>query len=145
MAWLGVLLVVSAALSIAYASILARRLDSGDALVVAGGQMMASFALLLPLALGAEGLPSWGSLAWQGWAALLWAGIVGMFLGNIVRYAMIRRFGATFTAAAQTPAPVFASLAGVLLLKETITVLMVVGALVLLSGVLVVNSASTTR
>ena len=143
-AWLGVLLAVSAALSIAYASILARRLETEDALVVAGGQMLTSLALVAPLALIVEGPGAQYSMAWQGWAALLWAGLIGMFFGNVVRYAMIRRFGATFTTAAHTPAPVFAALAGVVLLNETITPLMVVGALVLMAGVLAVNTASRT-
>ena len=140
--WLGVLFTVSAALSIAYASILARRLETEDALVATGGQMLASLALVLPLALIVEGPHVQYPAAWQGWAALLWSGLIGIFLGNVVRYTMIRRFGVTFTATSRTAVPLFAALAGVVLLNETVTLPMVVGALILIAGVAAVNRAS---
>jgi drug/metabolite transporter (DMT)-like permease len=140
--WLGVSFVVAAALSIAYASILARRLGTEDALVVTGGQMLASFAVVMPLALIVEG-PRVRYLApWQGWAGLIWSGLIGVFLGNAVRYTMIRRFGVTFAATSRTAVPLFAALTGILLLDETVTPLMIIGGLVLIAGVVVANRAS---
>jgi len=140
--WLGPLLAVSTAFSVACSNILARRLKDEDTLIVTGGQVLTGLVVTLPLALLIEGRPELRTVAWQGWASVFWSGIIGIFLGYLMSFFMIRRFGVTVTAIASTATPLFTAVVGTVLLHEAITPLMVVGALCLIGGVLVVNIAS---
>jgi drug/metabolite transporter (DMT)-like permease len=137
--WLGTLMIVVNALSVAASNILLRmRMRDEDRLVVIGGQMTVGLVVVAPVALLAEGIPNLSAVAWQGWAALLWAALIGAFLGYSVSFSIIRRWGVTTSAVASTGVPLVTAIAGVLLLGERITVLMVLGGLVLIGGVLFV-------
>jgi drug/metabolite transporter (DMT)-like permease len=141
--WLGTLLIVANALSVATSNVLLRRRLAGDdALVVTGGQMTVGLLTVTPFALALEGMPRLTGLSWQGWVALLWSALVGAFLGYSVSFLMLRRWGVTTTAVASTGTPLVTAIAGALLLGERLTPLMALGGLVLIGGVLMVLSGA---
>jgi drug/metabolite transporter (DMT)-like permease len=139
--WLGVLLAVLCALSIAFSNILTRHLEGENTLHVTGGQVLTGLALILPLALATSGASGSVSATWQAWAAVCWSGLVGIFLGYLLSFSLIRRFGVMFTSTASAATPLFTALAGTILLREVITPLMAAGAVILIGGVLIVNAA----
>ena len=139
--WPGVLLAVLCAFSIACSNILARRLKGEDTLHVTGGQVLTGLALLLPLALATAGKSGPVISTWQAWAAVCWSGLVGIFLGYLLTFSLIQRFGVMFTSAASAATPLFTALVGIVLLREVITPRMAIGALMLIGGVLIVNAA----
>jgi drug/metabolite transporter (DMT)-like permease len=137
--WLGTVLIIANALSVAVSSVLVRRrLVGEDGLVVTGGQMAVGLLIVTPFALLIEGPPQLAGVPTQGWVALLWAALIGAFLGYAVLFLMIRRWGVTTTAVSSTAVPLVTAIAGTLLLDERLTPLMVVGGLVLVGGVLIV-------
>jgi drug/metabolite transporter (DMT)-like permease len=71
--------------------------------------------------------------------ALIYASLVGTFAGLMLAFNNIQRFGATASAMSAYIIPIVATIGGVLLLNETITVGMLAGMALILGGVALVN------
>lgn len=107
---------------------------SGLALVA--GQMIAATAVLAvvaPLAAGAPPLPS--QLSAEVIGSMLALGALGTGVAFIIHFRNIRLVGASAASMVTYLVPLFAVLAGVVLLGETLTWYQPVGALVVLAGV----------
>lgn len=135
--WLGILLAFGAACC--YSSIvLAGRWLRGSYTPVHSLALSFSFAtvLLLPFAL-LTGLDV--SYDWRGWSLLLYLGIVTTGIGYILFMQGLQRVSATVGSVITLLEPLVASLLAALLLRETITWLMGVGALLLIVAVLLLS------
>lgn len=77
-----------------------------------------------------------------GYLALGYAALVGTFAGLLLAVYNVKRFGATAAAMTGYIVPIFAGLGGVLLLDEQITPVMLVGVVLIVSGIMVVNRSN---
>ena len=75
----------------------------------------------------------------DGYLALGYAALVGTFAGMLLAVYNVKRFGATAAAMTSYIVPIFAGLGGVLLLDEQITPVMLVGVVLIVSGIMVIN------
>lgn len=144
--WAGIGLTLLNTLALSVSNVLLRLwFRNADTMTVTVVQLMSGLAVSLPLALLIDGWPRLASVPWQGWAALVWSGMVGSFVGYLTSFYILLHFGVTTSAISSTGTPLVTALVGVLLLDETITALMVFGALLLICGVLVVNLRPQAR
>ncbi|VAW31224.1 hypothetical protein MNBD_CHLOROFLEXI01-2656 [hydrothermal vent metagenome] len=74
-----------------------------------------------------------------GYMALVYAALMGTFGGLLLAVYNVKQFGATAAAMTGYIVPIFAGLGGVLLLDERITAVMLVGVVLIISGVMIVN------
>jgi drug/metabolite transporter (DMT)-like permease len=126
-------------------TIYARKYMSGfDAIEVTGIRMFAGAFILVPISLFFEGFDL-SQVNYQGVAALVYAAIIGTFLGFLLSFYNIQRFGATAAVMTAYVIPVIAGLVGFLFLGETITFGMVAGILLIMIGVWVINTTGRGR
>jgi drug/metabolite transporter (DMT)-like permease len=131
----GPLLALGGALVAAASGVYTRlRLRDVDAFVVTAGQTAVAMLAVAPLAwmLSAVEL---SAITWRGWLAVFYTGIIGSFFAFLVYFHMIRRFGATTAALPTYVMPATSAALGVLILGEIITLPLVAGAGLILSGV----------
>ncbi|MEZ4942125.1 MAG: DMT family transporter [Saprospiraceae bacterium] len=83
----------------------------------------------------------WRSLPPEVWVALAYLGLMGTVLGFIWYTEGIRAIGTTRTAIFNNLVPVFGVLLSVLLLKETVSWVVLLGGLLVVLGVAVINVA----
>ena len=159
-AWLaigGMLAIALASLLYAIAAVYTRHRITGKPLVTSSDGrarplssleisftgFLVSFALLLPLTLVFE-RPTDGLVALPqsaaGWFAMIWLGALGTGIAYVLFFGLIERWGATRTTLVTYVIPVIAILIGFVLLGERLEPLELVGAMLVLSGVAVVNS-----
>jgi drug/metabolite transporter (DMT)-like permease len=135
----GYLMVILAMISGSLATVYARKyMQALDAFDVNGVRMFTGALLVLPLSLLLGGFDV-SAVNRTGIFALLWAAIVGTFLGMMLSFYNIQRFGATAAAMTSYIVPVVASLGGVILLEEKITAGMTTGMALVIIGVSVIN------
>lgn len=136
---LGYLLVLSAMIAASFATIYARKyLQNYDAFDVGSIRMWTAAAAVIPLSFVLVGFDL-SRVDYQGVLALGWASIFGTFLGMLLSFTIIKRFGATSSAMTAYIIPIVSSIGGVLLLDETITLGMVIGIILMLTGIVVLN------
>jgi drug/metabolite transporter (DMT)-like permease len=75
----------------------------------------------------------------QGLFALGWAAFAGAFVAMLISFYNIKRFGATAAAMTAYVIPVVASIGGLLLLDEQITLGMVAGMALIVAGIAIIN------
>ncbi len=75
----------------------------------------------------------------QGYFSLIYAALVGTIIAFVLRFDIIKRFGATASAMINYVIPITATLGGVLILDEIVTVWMVAGMAVILLGIALVT------
>lgn len=109
-----------------------------DSIDTASIRMFTAALVVIPLSLLLDGFDMSG-VDVMGYGALLWAALVGTFAGFLTQVTIVQRFGAISAALVPYVLPVFATLGGVLLLGETVTGLMIVGILIILSGIALVQ------
>jgi len=117
----GQLCCLGAAVSYAFAGIYGRRFRTLPSLHVATGQVTASAAMLLPLALLLErswALPMPSATAW---AALFGIALLCTAMGDVLYFAILARVGATNLLLVTFLLPASALLLGALVLGETIS------------------------
>lgn len=131
----GYLLVVGAMISSSIMIIYARKyLRHYDAFDVGSVRLFSTAIVMLPYSLLTVGM-DFSRVDGAGIAALMYAAVVGTFLGFMLSFYSIKRFGATPTVMTTHIIPVVAGVGGVLLLGEEITGAMVLGMAVILGGV----------
>jgi len=109
-----------------------------DAFDVASVRMLTAALTVMPLSLLIVGFDL-HRVSGQGYFALGYAALVGTFLGMLVAFYNIKRFGATAAAMTQYVIPVVAGLGGVLILDEQITVGMLAGMGLIAGGITLIN------
>ncbi len=136
---IGYLLVAGAMIVGGFNTVYARKyLTQYPAFDVASIRMFAATLTVLPLSVLLIGMDL-SPVNLQGYAALGYAAVVGTFLGLLLNFYNIQRFGATAGAMAAYIIPIFATLGGVFLLGEHITYGMLAGMTLILSGVWLIN------
>ncbi|HXH55349.1 MAG TPA: DMT family transporter [Gammaproteobacteria bacterium] len=103
-------------------------------------QLFSSLIYLIPLAFIFESpLPMIQSASLLSWVGVLGLGIFGTAFALIVTYRIIEKQGATAVSTATYLLPVFATILGVVFLKETLSMTFCIAAVLILSGVLIIN------
>jgi drug/metabolite transporter (DMT)-like permease len=120
---------------IIYARKFMRRFDAFD---VASARMMVTAIVVMPFAILFTDIDL-GSIDTPGGLALVYAALAGNFGGMYLAYRNVTRFGVTITAMTDYVIPVVASLGGVLVLGERITIGMVAGMALVVLGVALIN------
>lgn len=110
------------------------RLRRVDIVVVTAGQMAVGLLAVAPVALALSNLDL-SAITWRGWVAVTYTGIVGSFVAFLLIFYMIQRFGATAGALPAFIMPAVAAVLGTFILGEVITVPLILGAGLILSGV----------
>jgi drug/metabolite transporter (DMT)-like permease len=140
---IGYILVVGAMFFGSAATIYTRRyMGSYDPVKVNSVRMLAATSVVLPLSLILVGFDL-SLVDGQGVAALLYASVVGTFFGMLLAFYNIQRFGATASVMTAYIIPVIAAAGGALLLGEEISLGMLMGMALILSGVIIINRGTS--
>ena len=116
-----------------------RRLQAVDPIVVTAGQIGVSLVGVTPFAL-ALNTSDVAAISQQGWLSVVYISLVGSYLGFLLTFVMVQRFGATASTLPFYVMPVVAAALGVLLLPdETVTLSLIGAGLLILSGVFLVS------
>jgi drug/metabolite transporter (DMT)-like permease len=132
----GHLMALTVALMTALSAIYSRRrLVNTDPVAAAAGQIAAGllFVALVTMSLGER--VAIGTVTIQGWLAVILSGAVGLSASFILFLGMIARHGPTASLLALYVMPVAAALLGAVFLRESITLPMAVGSILVLAGV----------
>ncbi len=113
-------------------------LSDYNAFDVASIRMVVAAVVVMPLSALIIGFDL-HSVTPSGYMALLYAALVGTFAGLLLAVYNVKRFGATAAAMTGYIVPIFAGLGGVLLLDEQITAVMLVGVVLIVSGIVIIN------
>ncbi len=136
----GQLGVLAASLSYAVAIIFARRRTFDLAPVVqALGQNFFANLTVWGLALGLEGGLRLPHLPMT-WLAILWLGIMATCIGTVLYYGLLKEVGPTRTTLVTYLFPLVGVILGVVFLQETLSGRIILGGLLIISGVAIVNS-----
>jgi drug/metabolite transporter (DMT)-like permease len=154
----GMLAVVLATISYAVAAVYSRLRLTGQPIVEAGdgtlraprpqeialGSTLAALPAITIVALLFE-RPAHGLLALPGsgnaWFAVLWLGLLGTGCGYLLFYGILERWGATRTTLVTYVIPIVAVSLGFLLLGERLQLLELLGAVLIIAGVVLVNGS----
>ncbi len=139
---LGYVLVLVAIVSGSSMTIYARKyMRDYDYLDVASVRMFVAALAVMPLSLLLVGLDL-SNVDARGYAVLVYAALVGTFLGIMLAFYNVKRFGATASAMPLYVIPVVATLGGALLLGEQITAGMLAGMALIALGIALINRAA---
>jgi drug/metabolite transporter (DMT)-like permease len=116
----AMVVVVTATILYAGGAVYASRYVSGDTepMVIATGQVLAAFAVTVPVALVVEGVPTRAALDPSVIGGLIALGTLGTGFAFLLFYALIARVGATNATMVTYLIPVIAVLAGAIVLDE---------------------------
>ena len=109
-----------------------------DAVEVTSVRLLTAAAVLMPLALLWRGFDL-SRVDGQGVLSLLFAALAGVFMAQFLAFYITRRFGATIFSTTSYVIPVAAAIAGVFLLGETITAVMIIGMALIATGITLIN------
>lgn len=126
---------ISASMSVVYARKFMADLDS---LQVTSARMFIAALVAMPLSILFVGFDL-SRVNQQGFFALGWAAFAGAFVAMLISFYNIKRFGATAAAMTAYVIPVVASIGGLLLLDEQITLGMVAGMVLIVAGIAIIN------
>lgn len=107
-------------------------------------QLVGAFALLLPVALLA-GQAGHVSLTPVAWASLLFQGVVVSFASYLAWFWLLRRYLASSLSVFSFMTPLFGVTAGILVLHERADITFAVGAVLVLTGIIVVSAPGLLR
>ena len=114
-----------------------------DYFEVGSVRMWTAAIVILPLSFLAAGF-DFSKVNSQGYMALLYAALIGTFLGMLLAFYNIKRFGATAAAMTANLIPIVAIIGGALFLGETITIRMIFAMVLILSGMAILNQREAT-
>jgi drug/metabolite transporter (DMT)-like permease len=135
----GYILVLAAMLVASGMTIYARKyMRDLDWFEVGSVRMWAAALVVFPLSLLFVGFDL-SNVNLQGYVALLYAAFVGTFSGMLLAFYNVKRFGATAAALTANLIPIVAIFFGAFLLDETITIGMILGMILILSGIAILN------
>jgi len=132
---LGYGLVVMALLAAGISTIYTRKyMQQFDSFDVTSLRILTSAAIMIAVSVFWTGFDLQG-LDGLGYLSLLYTTLVGVMLALLMRFAVIKRYGATSAAMINYVIPISATLGGVLLLDEIVTGWMVAGMAIILLGI----------
>ena len=132
----GHAMAIAVALLMAVATIYTRlRLGGADPLAMAAGQIVGGMICIVPATLLVGETVALDRISVQTWVAIVVSGSVGLGASFVLFLGMIQRHGPTASLLALYVMPVAAAALGALVLDETITLPMAVGAALVLLGV----------
>jgi len=135
----GYLLVLSAMICGSAATVYARKyMTDLDVVQVASIRIFVAAILVMPLSMLFVGVDL-SQVNQQGYFALGWASLTGTFLGMLIAFHNVKRFGATTAAMTAYVIPVVASIGGMLVLDEEITMGMMAGMTLIVIGIAIIN------
>jgi drug/metabolite transporter (DMT)-like permease len=138
--WVGQLLMVLNALAAALGVIYVRlRLRDMNSLALSAGQIFAGLAVLLPLALIVEGWPTLATYPWQAWVSVAVASVTTPVIGFWLLLHIVQKFSASLGGMTSVITPIFTAAIGILFLGDILTVPLVVGVVLILTGIGVLN------
>ena len=111
-----------------------KRLTTYDAYEVGSIRIFITALTVMPLSLLTVGFDL-NAVTESGYLALLYSAIVGTFLGLLLSFYNIKRFGATPAVMSTYVIPIVAGIGGMLVLGEEITLTMLIGMGVIVSGI----------
>ncbi len=136
---LGFLLVMVGMIAGSAMAIYARKyLRQFEGFDVATARMIFATLFMLPIVLLFADL-DFSRVSVQGYTSLAYTALVGAFLGLIVEFYIIKRFGATAAAMTAYVIPVVATVGGALFLDERITLVMLIGMALIVLGIAIIN------
>ena len=133
------LAILVAAISYGFANTFGRRFrrHGVDPVVAAAGMVTASSALLVPLALAADGWPE--AVPVQAWVAILTLGAMGTGLAYVLYFRILGRAGATNISLVTFLVPVSAILLGWLFLDESLGAAHLIGMALITAGLALID------
>ena len=139
---IGYILVLVAMVASRVMTIYARKfMQDLDAFDVASVRMWSAALAVMPLSLLLFDMDM-GRVDGWGFFALIYSAVFGTFAGFLLAFYNIKRFGATAAAMTSYVIPIITGSGGVLLLGETVTPVMIVGMVIIVSGVAFINRGS---
>jgi drug/metabolite transporter (DMT)-like permease len=126
---------ISGSASTIYARKYMREMDSYD---VSSVRMLTAALVVFPLSLLVAGFDL-SAVDNRGYFALGYATLTGTFAGSLIGFVVIKRFGATVSAMVAYVIPIVASIGGMLLLDERITLGMLGGMALIMLGLALIN------
>lgn len=131
--------IVSSSIMIIYAR---RHLSGYDAFDVGSVRFLVTAIVMAPFSLLTVGFDV-SAVDAAGLAGLCYAAVVGTFLGFMLSFYNIKRFGATPTVMTTYVIPIVAGVGGVLLLGEEITGTMLIGMVIIVGGIALLQEIRT--
>ncbi len=116
---------------------LLRRFEGLDRTVLTAWSLLFGTAFLIPVALGAEGMPTVTRI--ETWASLFVIGFVLTSAAFVLVFWLIPRVGGTVASTITLLAPISAVLLGALVLGEEVALVQLAGMAIILSGVLFID------
>ncbi len=132
------LVAVAAILSSAMTVYARKYMKAFNAFDVASVRMFSAAGFLIPVSILFIGFDL-HLVDGRGYMALLYAAFVGTFAGLMIAFYNIQRFGATAAAMTAYIIPIVAGIGGALVLGETFTPTMLVGMVVIISGIAIIQ------
>ena len=131
--------IVSSSIMVIYAR---RSLSGYDTFDVGSVRLFVTALVMMPFSLLLVGFDM-SAVDAAGLAGLLYAAVVGTFLGFMLSFYSIKRFGATPTVMTTYIIPIVAGVGGVILLDEEITATMLMGMVVIVGGIALLQEFRT--
>ncbi|RST84533.1 DMT family transporter [Aquibium carbonis] len=133
------LLVLGAALSYAFAFILAKRLSGLAPPIVATGQLTAATVIMLPLALLVDGGSGTADASPKAWAAVLGIALLATAVAYILYFRIIASAGASNASLVTLIVPASAVLLGIVFLGERLELFELAGLALIAGGLVVID------
>ena len=137
---LGYILVFTANISSSFGIIYARQfVRELSPFQVTSVRALVTMVIVLPIGLYFGGI-DFSMVTSVGYTSLAYSSIISSFAGFILSLYIIKRFGVATSVMVHYMIPIVATVTGVLLLNEKITVGMVIGMSIILGGISIINS-----
>lgn len=133
------LAVITATISYAFASILAKRFKGIPPTVTATGQMTASTLIMIPVVLLHDGMPHLDGISLGVWSAILGLGLLSTAFAYILFFSIVKASGATNASLVTLIVPVSAVLLGTIFLNEKLAVQDIAGMALIALGLLIID------
>jgi drug/metabolite transporter (DMT)-like permease len=140
---IGYLLVFTAMVCGSFSVVYARKFMTDlDSVQVASVRIFVAALVVMPLSILFVGFDL-SNVDQQGFFALGWAALTGTFLAMLISFYIVKRFGATASAMTAYVIPIVASIGGLLILDEQITLGMVAGMALIVAGITIINQGGS--
>jgi drug/metabolite transporter (DMT)-like permease len=142
---LGQVAVLVAAVLYAFSSVFARKNLHGQSPVVQAFVPLVVADLFIWTGAVAIEAPALVPTTRLAWFALLWLGLLGSCVAYLLLFTLLHRVGPTRTTMVTYVFPVVGLVLGIVFLHEPVTASLVIGAAMVMAGILVVNGSTLLR
>lgn len=141
----NLMILASASLWASYTILARPLLQRYSPLKVTALGMSAGTPFIVLYAIPALRAQNWRAVSWQGWGGLVFSAVLGIALAYVVWNLGVSRVGGARTAVYNNLTPVVAALTGWLFLKETITLGVIGGAILIFLGIYLTRTGQSGR